>query len=96
MTNDDDRDIERLVEARLGAYRPTAPPSGLRDRVVPAEAVSHGWLWAVAATLVLATAGLSWATYAVEERTATLLGPGDEGEPAAIDPSLLLFPEGPE
>jgi len=88
MTHHDDRDIERLVEARLGAYRPTAPPPGLRDRIVPAETVSHNWLWAVAATLVLATAGLSWATYAVEQRTATLLGPGDPPEVAPPDPRL--------
>lgn len=86
MTHHVDRPIERLLEARLSGYQPAGPPPALRNRVVPTARV--GWVWAAAATLILVTVGLSWATYAVEQRTATLLGPGDPLQVAPPDPRL--------
>ncbi len=91
MTHDDDRELERSVEARLARFRPSGPPPGLRDRIVPP--VRSGWTWAAVAILVLATVGLSLATRGIEQRTAAILSAGEEPEPPAVDSGLAGLEE---
>ena len=93
MTYDEHRDVETQVERRLARYRPTGPPARLRERVVP-RARSR-WAWAVAAMLALTAVGLNWSTRAIEQRTAAMLGAGDEPEPPPVDPRLTGLEDAP-
>lgn len=46
---------DRELENRLRGFRPSNPPSGLRERIVLAPASQPAWPWAAAAAALLAS-----------------------------------------